>query len=105
MDPKMAAAMALGNPNDVVGFKVAHYMGGSWAPVDRAVQAGKLANMPVMIDFGRHDPPLSLEELFMKHLRPRRYFYAHLHLAGRQCAGNDWGRSQRKSETVCLGSP
>ncbi|MGV3557286.1 amidohydrolase/deacetylase family metallohydrolase [Larkinella arboricola] len=69
MDPKMAAAMALGNPNDVVGFKVAHYMGGTWTPVDRAVQAGKLANMPVMVDFGMHNPPLSLEELFMKHLR------------------------------------
>ncbi|MFC5412070.1 amidohydrolase/deacetylase family metallohydrolase [Larkinella bovis] len=74
MDPKMAAAMALGNPNDVVGFKVAHFMGGTWTPVDRAVQAGKLANMPVMIDFGMHDPPLSLQELFLKRLRPGDIF-------------------------------
>ncbi|GAB3914550.1 amidohydrolase/deacetylase family metallohydrolase [Larkinella knui] len=74
MDPKMAAAMALGNQNDVVGFKVAHFMGGTWTPVDKAVEAGKLANMPVMIDFGMHDPPLSLEELFMKHLRPGDIF-------------------------------
>ncbi|GAB3321131.1 amidohydrolase/deacetylase family metallohydrolase [Larkinella ripae] len=74
MDPKMAAAMALGNKNDVVGFKVAHFMGGTWTPVDRAVEAGKLANMPVMIDFGMHDPPLSLEDLFLKHLRPGDIF-------------------------------
>jgi len=26
--------------------------------------------MPVMIDFGGNNPPLSIEELFMKHLRP-----------------------------------
>ncbi|GAB3265635.1 amidohydrolase/deacetylase family metallohydrolase [Larkinella harenae] len=74
MDPKLAAAMALGNPNDVVGFKVAHYMGGTWTPVKRVVEAGKLANMPVMIDFGGHNPPLSLEELFMKYLRPGDIF-------------------------------
>lgn len=74
MDPKMAAAMALGNANDVVGFKVAHYMGGTWTPVDRAVEAGKLANMPVMVDFGMHNPPLSLEQLFLKHLRPGDIF-------------------------------
>ena len=30
----------------------------------------KLANMPVMVDFGGNTPPLSIEELFMKHLRP-----------------------------------
>jgi hypothetical protein len=28
------------------------YNGPEWIPVDRAVEAGKLANMPVMIDFG-----------------------------------------------------
>ena len=69
MDPKKAAEVALANKNDVVGFKVAHFQGPSWAPVDHAVAAGKLADMPVMVDFGGNDPPLSLEELFMKHLR------------------------------------
>ena len=32
--------------------------------------AGKLANIPVMIDFGGSTPPLPMEELLMKHLRP-----------------------------------
>jgi dihydroorotase len=70
MDPKKAAEVALANKNDVVGFKVAHFQGPSWAPVDQAVAAGKLADMPVMVDFGGNNPPLPLEELFMKHLRP-----------------------------------
>jgi dihydroorotase len=53
-----------------VGVKVAHFQGPEWTPVDRAVEAGKLADIPVMIDFGMTTPPLPIEELFMKLLRP-----------------------------------
>jgi dihydroorotase len=74
MDPKMAAAVAIKNKNDIVGFKVAHFIGNDWAPVDHAVQAGKLANMPVMVDFGGSTPPLPLADLFLKHLRPGDIF-------------------------------
>ncbi len=70
MDAKMSAIVAKQNKDYVVGFKVAHFTGPEWIPVDRAVEAGRLANMPVMIDFGGNTPPLSIEELFMKHLRP-----------------------------------
>jgi len=72
MDAKMAADTALGNRQYIVGFKVAHYEAAKWTPVDRAVEAGKRANIPVIVDFGGDDthPPLSIEELFFKHLRP-----------------------------------
>lgn len=70
MDPKMTAIVAKQYKEYVVGFKVAHFSGPEWIPVDRAVEAGKLTNMPVIIDFGGNNPPLSIEELFMKHLRP-----------------------------------
>lgn len=72
MDAKMAASVANSNKQYIVGFKVAHYEAKEWTPVDRAVEAGKLANMPVIIDFGGDDThePLSIEELFFKHLRP-----------------------------------
>ncbi len=74
MDPALAAEAAHRNRDYVVGFKVAHYSGPSWTPVDRAVEAGKLANIPVMVDFGGSKPPLPLEELFLKHLRPGDIF-------------------------------
>jgi dihydroorotase len=75
MDSKMSALIARKYKKYVVGFKVAHYEGHEWAPVDRAVEAGKLAgDIPVMIDFGGSTPPLSIEELFMKHLRPGDIF-------------------------------
>jgi len=72
MDPKMAAMIARQNRALIVGFKVAHYEAGEWTAVDRAVEAGKLANLPVIVDFGGDDThaPLSIEELFFKHLRP-----------------------------------
>jgi dihydroorotase len=70
MDAKMAALVAKQNKDYIVGFKVAHYQGPEWTPVDRAVEAGKMADMPVIIDFGGNTPPLSIEELFMKRLRP-----------------------------------
>jgi len=70
MDPEKAAAVAMQFKDYVVGFKVAHFSGADWTPVDRLVEAGKLANIPVMVDFGGSKPPLPIEALFMKHLRP-----------------------------------
>lgn len=73
MDAKLSADVARRYKDYVVGFKVAHYAPNDWIPVDRAVEAGKLAgDIPVIIDFGGSDdhPPLSIEELFFDHLRP-----------------------------------
>ncbi|HMG93574.1 MAG TPA: amidohydrolase/deacetylase family metallohydrolase [Chryseolinea sp.] len=60
-------------PNIIVGIKAAHYWG-DFSQVDKAVEAGKLANVPVMVDFGEHHPPNSIESLFMQHLRPGDMF-------------------------------
>jgi dihydroorotase len=71
MDPQMAAFVANQFKDLIVGFKVAHFAPETWDAVDSAVQAGKLAMRPVMVDFGGDDshPPLSINELFFKHLR------------------------------------
>ncbi|MEO7960908.1 MAG: amidohydrolase/deacetylase family metallohydrolase [Ginsengibacter sp.] len=74
MNPKLSAMVASEYKDYIIGFKVAHFEGHDWTPVDRAVQAGKLAGVPVMVDFGGSHPPLSLEELYMKHLRPGDIF-------------------------------
>lgn len=72
MDARKAAEKALANKDIVVGFKLAHFAAASWVPVERVVEAGKLANMPVIIDFGGDNthPPLSIEKLFTQYLRP-----------------------------------
>lgn len=75
MDSKLSALVAKRFKDIIVGFKVAHYEGPEWTPVDRAVEAGKQAGgIPVMVDFGGSNPPLPIEELFMKHLRPGDIF-------------------------------
>ncbi len=72
MDAKKAAEKALANKDIVVGFKLAHFAAASWVPVEQVVEAGKIANMPVIIDFGGDNthPPLSIEKLFTQYLRP-----------------------------------
>lgn len=81
MDPKMAALVAKQHPDYIVGFKVAHYAGHQWQQIDRLVKAGELADIPVMVDFGGANPPLSLETLFMEKLRPGD-IYTHIYGGG-----------------------
>ena len=93
MDAKMTALTIRRYRQWIVGIKVAHYEGAEWIPVDRAVEAGNMANTPVMIDFGGSNPPLSLEELFMKHLRPGDIFtHAYAKVKGRMSIVDDSGK-------------
>src|SRR5262245_56177687 len=50
MEAKPTAEMAQRYKGLIVGVKTAHYAGPEWAPVERAVEAGTLANIPVMVD-------------------------------------------------------
>jgi len=52
MQAEPSAAMAKKYPNVIVGIKTAHYVGPEWIPVEQAVKAGTIANIPVMVDFG-----------------------------------------------------
>lgn len=70
MDARLTANTAKKFSDVVVGVKVAHYAGPEWDPVERGVEAGTLADIPVMIDFGGVIPELSLETLLMEKLRP-----------------------------------
>jgi dihydroorotase len=70
MDAKATADLALANPGVVVGIKTAHYSGPEWIPVERAVEAGTLAKLPVMVDFGRFAPERPYQELVTQKLRP-----------------------------------
>ena len=70
MDAKAAAAVAMANRDTIVGIKVAHYRGPDWTPVERGVEAGTIANIPVMIDFGEFRPERPFQDLVLKKLRP-----------------------------------
>ena len=70
MDPAAAAAMAKRYPEVIVGFKTAHFEAPEWTAVDRALEAGRLASLPIMVDFGVFRPERPYEQLVSQKLRP-----------------------------------
>ena len=70
MQPQPAADMAKRHKGLIIGIKTAHYAGPEWTPVENAVKAGTLANIPVMVDFGTDHPERPLAVLVTKKLRP-----------------------------------
>src|SRR5712692_9354283 len=79
MDPKATAEQAERYRGVVVGVKSAHFRGPEWTSVERAVEAGTLAHIPVMIDFGMFRPERPFQELVTKKLRPGD-IYTHTYL-------------------------
>jgi dihydroorotase len=70
MQAAPAAETAQRHRGVIVGIKTAHYMGPDFRAVERAVEAGTIAGIPVMVDFGRAYPEKSLAELLTSKLRP-----------------------------------
>ncbi len=81
MEPEATAKVARQYPGLIVGIKTAHYRGPEWTAVERALQAGQLAGVPVMVDFGAFRPERPFQELVLKKLRPGD-IYTHTYVAG-----------------------
>lgn len=79
MEPEKTAEMAKRYPDLVVGIKIAHYKGPEWVAVERAVEAGKLANVPVMVDFADFRAERPFQDLVGHKLRPGD-IYTHTYL-------------------------
>jgi dihydroorotase len=79
MEPERTAEEAARYPGLIVGIKIAHYAGPEWIAVDRAVDAGRLAKLPVMVDFAEFRKERPFQQLVLEHLRPGD-IYTHLYL-------------------------
>ncbi len=79
MEPERTAEEAARYPGLIVGIKIAHYAGPEWIAVDRAVDAGRLAKLPVMVDFAEFHKERPFQQLVLEHLRPGD-IYTHLYL-------------------------
>ncbi|HEY7499548.1 MAG TPA: amidohydrolase/deacetylase family metallohydrolase [Vicinamibacterales bacterium] len=70
MEVKPTADMAMKHKGVVVGIKSAHFNGPEWSPYERAVEVGKIANIPVMVDFGGNvKAGRTILDLFTKYFR------------------------------------
>ena len=71
MDPAKTAETIVHNRDVIVGIKTAHFAKPGWIAIDRAVDAGKRAGVPVMVDdkIFTNSGRTTSEEL-LEHLRP-----------------------------------
>jgi dihydroorotase len=70
MEPEKTAEFAKRYPGVIVGIKSAHWRQPTFTAVERAVAAGRLANLPVMVDFGSFLPERPYEQMVLELLRP-----------------------------------
>ncbi len=67
MDAHMTSLVIEQYPDFIVGVKIGHYRGSEWTPFDRAVEAGHMANVPLLLEC--HLPFLPLEGILAR-MRP-----------------------------------
>lgn len=70
MQPDQVARLAKKHSDVVAGVKTAHWEDGSWTAVERALEAGRLANKPLMVDFGWFRAERPFWKLVDEMLRP-----------------------------------
>jgi dihydroorotase len=70
MNPAEVARLAKKHSDMVVGVKTAHWESFEWTAVQKAVEAGQLAGLPVMVDFGFFKKERPFWELVTRKLRP-----------------------------------
>jgi dihydroorotase len=79
MEVKPAADLALKHKGLIVGIKSAHFNGPQWTPYENAEEIGRLAGIPVMVDFGGNvKAGRSLHDLLNKYFRPGD-IYTHMY--------------------------
>jgi dihydroorotase len=89
MDPHMTSLVIQQYPEIIVGVKIGHYRGTEWTPLDRAIEAGNIANVPLLLEC--HLPNLPLEGILGR-MRPGDiYTHTFCTAVDRECILDDKG--------------
>jgi len=67
MDARLTALVIQQYPDIIVGVKIGHYRGPEWSPFERAVEAARMADAPLLVEC--HLPMYPLEEI-LDRMRP-----------------------------------
>lgn len=70
MQPEVTAEFARKHKDVVVGIKSAHWRAPTFTSVEKAVEAGKLADLPVMVDYGSFLPGKPYQQMVLDIFRP-----------------------------------
>jgi dihydroorotase len=79
-------------PDIIIGVEIGHYRGSEWTPFDRALETGRLANVPLLVEC--HLPLLPLEEI-LNRMRPGDiYTHSFCRASDRLCLLDDQGKER-----------
>lgn len=88
MDCERTAAAARDHEDTCVGIKTAHYHSPAWTSVDRTLETGELAGLPIMVDFGLFKTERPYYELVGERLRSGD-ISTHMYRGPVPCIGKD----------------
>jgi dihydroorotase len=79
MEVQPTLDMVLKHKGQIVGIKSAHFNGPEWTPYEKALEVGRAAKVPVIVDFGGNvKAGRSLYDLLNKYFRPGD-IYTHMY--------------------------
>ena len=88
MDPAATAAKIKQYPDILVGVKTAHFSLPGWAAVERAIEAGRMADKPVMLDSSVYsNSGRNTRDKLLKLMRPGRHSHPHVQRSPARAAG------------------
>lgn len=90
MDARMTSLVIQQYPNIIVGVKIGHYQGSEWTPFDRALEAGRIANVPLLVEC--HLPLLPMEEILSRMRSGDIYTHSFCKAVDRACILDDMGK-------------
>ena len=89
MDSRMTSLVIQQFPDIIVGVKIGHYRGSEWTPFDRALEAGRLSNVPLLVEC--HLPLLPLEEILIRMRAGDIYTHSFCTATDRTCLLDELG--------------
>jgi dihydroorotase len=90
MDSRMTSLVIQQFPDIIVGVKIGHFRGSEWIPFDRALEAGRIANVPLLVEC--HLPLYPLEEI-LNRMRPGDiYTHSFCTASDRTCLLDEQGK-------------
>ena len=90
MDSRMTSLVIRQYPEIIIGVKIGHYRGSEWTPFDRALEAARLAEVPLMVEC--HLPLLPLEEILRRMQPGDIYTHSFCTAVDRTCLLDEQGK-------------
>jgi dihydroorotase len=90
MDARMTALVIEQYSDIIVGVKIGHYRGSEWTPFDRAIEAARIADVPLFVEC--HLPLLPLEGILDRMGPGDIYTHSYCEASDRTCLLDDQGK-------------